>query len=207
MGRINGSPVRERLLAAADELFYSEGVQTVGIDRITKCAGASKKSLYDVFGSKEALVLAYLDTRRASIQHYITQGLSRFGTPRERLLGVFESQGELFAAPDYNGCPLLSASAEAAAGSPVERAYVSYRTWVRALFTELAAEAGVSDPEAVGRELHLLFDAASVAAKADRDPSAAVTARTAAAAVLECGMRRGSEGRGRAPAAATEGAS
>jgi AcrR family transcriptional regulator len=185
MHSTTGTRVRERLLAAADELFYNEGVQTVGVDRIAKQAGASKKSLYTAFGSKEALVGAYLEGRRTAIEEHITQGLARFDTPWERLLGVFDIQGEFFAAPDYNGCPFLAASAEAAPGSLVERAHADYRAWVRALFTELAAEAGVPDHEAVGRELHLLYDAASVAANADRDPSAAVVARQAAAAILD----------------------
>ncbi|WP_406048644.1 TetR/AcrR family transcriptional regulator [Kribbella sp. NBC_00889] len=182
---MHSTSARERLLAAADELFYREGVQTVGVDRISKRAGASKKSLYTVFGSKEALVVAYLDVRRTSIEQAITQGLARFNTPRERLLGVFEIQGEFFAAPDYNGCPFLAASAEAAHGSLVERAHADYRAWVRALLTGLAAEADVPDPEAAGRELHLLYDAAAVAARADHDPSPATVARTAAAALLD----------------------
>lgn len=182
---MHGTSARERLLAAADELFYREGVQTVGVDRISKRAGASKKSLYTVFGSKEALVVAYLDVRRTSIEQAITRGLARFNTPRERLLGVFEIQGEIFAAPDYNGCPFLAASAEAARGSLVERAHADYRAWVRALLTGLAAEADVPDHAAAGRELHLLYDAAAVAARADHDPSPATVARTAAAALLD----------------------
>ncbi|MFC5262422.1 TetR/AcrR family transcriptional regulator [Kribbella qitaiheensis] len=184
MDSTSGTRARERLLAAADELFYSEGVQTVGVDRIAKRARTSKKSLYLVFGSKEALVLAYLEARRTSIEVSIAQGLARFDTPRERLLGVSDVQGDFFAAPDYNGCPFLAASAEAARGSLVERAHADYRAWARALLTELAAEADVPDHEAAGRELHLLYDAAGVAARADRDPSVAAVARHAAAAVL-----------------------
>ena len=54
---------RERLLAAANELFYAEGVQTVGIDRVIERAGVAKASLYNTFGSKENLVRAYLESR------------------------------------------------------------------------------------------------------------------------------------------------
>jgi len=57
---------RERLLAAADELFYSEGVQTVGVDRVVQLAGVAKASLYNLFGSKDELVQAYLDARHAN---------------------------------------------------------------------------------------------------------------------------------------------
>jgi AcrR family transcriptional regulator len=103
MHSTTGRTVRERLLAAADELFYSEGVQTVGVDRITKRAGASKKSLYTAFGSKEALVGAYLEARRISIEDGITQGLARLDTPRERLLGAAERRSECGPRP-LGGC-------------------------------------------------------------------------------------------------------
>jgi len=90
---------RERLLAAANELFYNEGVHTVGIDRVIEQAGVAKGSLYNTFGSKDELVRAYLETRHASVTQRITQAVERYDTPRERLLAVFEGQGELFAQP------------------------------------------------------------------------------------------------------------
>ena len=132
--------MRDRILAAADELFYREGVQTVGVDRISKRAGASKSPLRN-FRQQGSLIVAYLDVRRTSIEATITHGLARLDAPRDRLLGVFEIQGDTFASPDFYGCPFLAASAEAAPGSLVERAHADYRAWVRALLTELAAEA------------------------------------------------------------------
>src|SRR5690242_14005097 len=89
---------RERLLAAAEELFYGEGINTVGIDRIIERAGVAKASLYDCFGSKEELIRSYLSARHESRQRRITEGLARFSTPREKLLGVFDIQGEVFSA-------------------------------------------------------------------------------------------------------------
>jgi AcrR family transcriptional regulator len=176
---------RERLLAAADDLFYSEGVQTVGIDRIVAQAGVAKASLYNLFGSKEELVQAYLDARHATTREQVERALTRFRTPRERLLGVFDAQGQLFTEPDFNGCAHMTASAEARPGSPVECAADRYRQWVRALFTDLAREAGVADAEGLARQLHLLYDGAGVSARMDRDPSAATTARAAAAALFD----------------------
>jgi AcrR family transcriptional regulator len=85
---------RERLLAAASELFYDEGVHTVGVDRITERAGVAKATLYTLFGSKDGLVRAYLQDRHDRTRDRMTRELAaRFGTPRERLLGVFEVQG------------------------------------------------------------------------------------------------------------------
>ena len=180
---------RERLLAAADDLFYREGVQTVGIDRIVQKAGVAKASLYNLFGSKEELVQAYLDARHASTREQVERALTRFRTPRERLLGVFDAQGQLFTEPDFNGCAHMTASAEAQPGSPVECAADRYRLWVRTLFTDLAREAGVVDADGLARQLHLLYDGAGVSARMDRDPSAATTARAAAAALFDAAVR------------------
>ncbi|MFC5824076.1 TetR/AcrR family transcriptional regulator [Nonomuraea insulae] len=192
-GKVNASnpSVRERLLAAADDLFYREGVQTVGIDRIVKQAGVAKASLYNVFGSKDELVQAYLDARHADTRELVERSLTRFRTPRERLLGVFDAQGQLFTEPDFNGCAHMTASAEAAHGSVVEGAADRYRLWVRTLFTDLAREAGVADSDGLARQLHLLYDGAGVSARMDRDPSAATTARAAAAALFDAAVKDG----------------
>jgi AcrR family transcriptional regulator len=176
---------RERLLAAANELFYREGVQTVGIDRIISHADVAKASLYNIFGSKEELVRAYLAGRHAGTSERISRALTRFRTPRERLLGVFDAQGEQFTDPAFNGCAFVMASAEAPSGGAVDHAAEVYRGWVRTLFTTLAREAGVADPDNLARQLHLLFDGAGLSARMDHDPSAATTARAAAAALLD----------------------
>lgn len=185
--KVNASnpSARERLLAAADDLFYREGVQTVGIDRIVKQAGVAKASLYNLFGSKDQLVEAYLDARHAATLEQVERALTRFRTPRDRLLGVFDAQGQLFTEPDFNGCAHMAASAEVQQGSPVECATDRYRQWVRTMFTDLARQAGVADYEGLARQLHLLYDGAGVSARSDRDPSAATTARTAAAALFD----------------------
>jgi AcrR family transcriptional regulator len=180
---------RERLLAAADELFYSDGVQTVGIDRIVQRAGVAKASLYNLFGSKDQLVQAYLDARTDATREQVERTLTRFRTPRERLLGVFDAQGQVFTQPDFNGCAHLTASAEAEAGSPIECANDRFRQWVRTLFTDLARESGVADFEGLARQLHLLYDGAGVSARMDRDPSAATTAREAAAVLFDAAAK------------------
>jgi len=179
---------RERLLAAANELFYNEGVHTVGIDRIIEQAGVAKASLYNTFGSKDELVRAYLETRHATVTETITRAVQRYDTPRERLLAVFEGQGELFAQPDYRGCAFARASAESRPGDPAERATEGYRHWVRGLLTELATQAGVPEPEALARQLHLLYDGSGQSARLDHDPAAAAAARTAAAALLDAAL-------------------
>jgi AcrR family transcriptional regulator len=187
---------RERLLAAANELFYNEGVHTVGIDRVIEQAGVAKASLYNTFGSKDELVRAYLQTRHASVTQRITQAVERYDTPRERLLAVFEGQGELFAQPDYRGCAFARASAESHPGDPAEQAAEAYRRWVRALLTELAAQAGVPEPEVLARKLHLLYDGSGQSARMDHDPTAAAAARAAAATLLDAALASKTEAHG-----------
>ena len=179
---------RERLLAAANELFYEEGVHTVGIDRVIERAGVAKGSLYNTFGSKDALVHAYLKGRHDTIADRITRALESYDTPRERLLGVFESQGRSLADTGYRGCAFARASAESHPGDLVEQAYGEYRGWVRSLLTRLAGEAGAPDPAALASQLHLLYDGTGVSARMDHDPAASAAARAAAAALLDAAL-------------------
>jgi len=176
---------RERLLAAANELFYNEGVHTVGIDRVIEQAGVAKASLYNTFGSKDELVRAYLEARHASVTQRIMRAVDRYDTPRERLLAVFEGQAELFAQPDYRGCAFALASAEAPSDGLVVHAAKEYRSWVRGLLTDLSTALGVTDPALMARQLHLLYDGTSQAVRMDRNLSAAAEAREVAALLLD----------------------
>src|ERR1051326_1091110 len=102
---------RERLLAAANELFYAEGVHTVGIDRVIERAGVAKASLYNTFGSKDELIRAYLTARLAARKERVRRGLAVHDTARERILGIFDTLGEIFADPSYRGCAFQNAAA------------------------------------------------------------------------------------------------
>ncbi|MFF1694802.1 TetR/AcrR family transcriptional regulator [Streptomyces sp. NPDC058257] len=175
---------RERLLAAANELFYAEGVQSVGIDRVIEHAGVAKASLYNTFGGKEQLVRAYLDSRHAATTDRITRAVAERDTPREQMLAVFESQGRQFDRPDFRGCAFIRAGAEAGAGGLVQEAAEAFRGWLRELFTRLAVEAGAAAPEALGHQLQLLYDGAGVSALMDHDSTVAATSRAAATALI-----------------------
>jgi AcrR family transcriptional regulator len=176
---------RERLLAAADELFYEEGVHTVGIDRVIERAGVAKASLYNTFGSKDELVRAYLLARHEARRERITRKLARYDTPRERLLGMFDILGEHLAEPTFRGCAFLRASAEATPGDKVERVCGTSRDWMRSTFVELSRDVGAADPDQLGRRLQMLYDGATVAAHQDHDLTAAAEARTVAEALLD----------------------
>jgi AcrR family transcriptional regulator len=181
---------RERLLAAANELFYAEGVQTVGIDRVIEHAGVAKASLYNAFGSKENLVRAYLEGRHKATVDLLRRAVERHSDPRQRLLAVFDAQAELFAEPSFRGCAFITASAEAPDGGMIQHAADEYRVEIRALLTDLAREAGASEPAALARQLQLLYDGGGLAAQMDRDPDVAAAARAAAEVLLDAATNR-----------------
>jgi len=180
---------REKLLAAADELFYAEGVQTVGIDRVIERAGVAKASLYNTFGSKENLVRAYLDGRHQATMADIRSAIARHTEPRKQLLAVFDAQAELFKQPDFHGCAFITASAEAPDGGLIQAAADDYRTEIRGLFAELADQVGASEPKELGKQLQLLYDGAGLSAQMDRDPDAAAAAKVAAGVLLDAATR------------------
>jgi AcrR family transcriptional regulator len=176
---------RDRLLAAADELFYAEGVHTVGIDRVIERAGVAKASLYSSFGSKDGLIRAYLEARHLRRRERILAGLERYDNPRDRLLGVFDVLAELVAATSFRGCPFYNASAESPPDGVVQQISDENRAWTRALFIDLARDAGARDPQALAAQLVVLYDGTSVGARMDRSAAAAGAARTVAAALLD----------------------
>jgi AcrR family transcriptional regulator len=177
------------LLAAADDLFYQEGVHVVGIDRIVERAGVAKASLYSIFGSKDELVRAYLEKHFRQRQRRIAGILAAHSTPRERLLGVFDEIGDALEGSEWRGCRFINASAEARPGDASEDVAKEYRGWLRSLFTDLAEAAGAANAREIGRQLHLLYDGAAVAARMDQDRrGAAIAVRSAVAALLDAAI-------------------
>jgi AcrR family transcriptional regulator len=185
------APARERLLAAANELFYAEGVQTVGIDRIIERAGVAKASLYNIFGSKEELVVAYLAARHDRTTSRLTKAIESVDDPRQKILAVFDAQAQLYEQLDFNGCAFSAASTEAPPGGLVDHAADQFRAWIRAMFTDLAEQAGAPDPVSLGRQLHLIYDGAGLAGRMDHhDLEIAPSARQAVQALLNAALTR-----------------
>jgi AcrR family transcriptional regulator len=177
---------RERLLAAADELFYAEGVHVVGVDRIVELAGVTKATLYNVFGSKEDLVRAYLEQHMRRRQRRIGRILAAEDSPKARILAVFAEVEELLSGSAFRGCRFINAAAEARPGDASEVMAAEYRTWLLTVFADLANAAGATDARQLGRQLLLLYDGAAVAARMDPNRKAAAGAiRSAAVALLD----------------------
>jgi len=182
-------PARERLLVTADRLFYEEGVHTVGIDRVIEEAGVAKATLYSAFGSKEGLIVAYLQRRLEARQERIRRALEPLESPRDRILAVYDVLATYFSEPGFHGCAFMNATAEAQPGSAVEREAERSRAWTVSLFTDLAKEAGARDPQQLARQLMQLYDGAMASARMDGDLNAAETAKITAAAIVDAATR------------------
>ena len=181
---------RQRLLDAANELFYEEGVHTVGIDKIIERAGVAKATLYNVFGSKDELIRAYLTGRHEARVERINRALECYESPRDRLLGVFDVLAELCADPGFRGCAFYNASAESPSGGAAEQVSDQTRAWSRSLFGDIARAAGAPDPDGLADQLVVLYDGAMLGARMDRNPAAAITARAVAAVVIDAAITR-----------------
>jgi AcrR family transcriptional regulator len=170
---------RERVMRAAYDLFSRQGTRTVGVDAVIGEAGVAKMTLYRNFASKDELILAFLERREALWTHgWVRAESQRRGhTPAQRLLAIFEIFGEWFAQSDFEGCSFITTLLEVTArDSPVRNASVMHLANIRGYLCELAAEAGVEDPDSFARQWHILMKGSIVAA-AEGDIHAATRAR------------------------------
>ncbi|GAA1971306.1 TetR/AcrR family transcriptional regulator [Terrabacter lapilli] len=181
---------RERLLTAADRLFYAEGVHAVGIDRLLDEAGVAKGSLFYNFAGKEELVGAYLEGRAAQRRERIAAHQEGLSDPVEKILAIFEALAEAAASPTYNGCPFANANAEATADGVEARALRQFRDWLHEQFRTLTQEAGYADTHVLADQLQVLYDGAVSTSHLDQRAEPVRVAEGIAAQILTSSTRR-----------------
>ena len=104
---------RSRLLTIASELFYRDGIRTVGIEKICTAAGITKPTLYHYFGSKDGLVAAYLEDQNERVFDRLTSAADKVdGSAAEKVVALFEGVAKATANKSWNGCPFLRGAAE-----------------------------------------------------------------------------------------------
>jgi AcrR family transcriptional regulator len=159
--------VRDRLLDAADRLFYQEGVRAVGIDRVLAEADAAKASLYQHFGCKDQLVASYLERRTAYARAHIEAYLATT-PPSQRALKFFDWVVEWAESKDFRGCPLQHTVTELTdAAHPARAIARGQREWFTERLVEWTTAAGVKDARAKARALLVLFDGAVAGSEVD----------------------------------------
>ncbi|GAA2273568.1 TetR/AcrR family transcriptional regulator [Glycomyces scopariae] len=182
------TPAARRILDTASELFYHRGIGAVGVDLIAAEAGVTKKTIYDRFGSKERLIVAYLRERDARWRAVVERHLAAAPGHREAVIAVFDALEEWTRSDGERGCALVNAAAELSAPAhPVRALAVEEKQWLLGRFTALREAAGAADPEGDAVELLLLHEGAAVMHGVGEVHAAIDRARLAARRLVEQG--------------------
>ncbi|MFJ2542152.1 TetR/AcrR family transcriptional regulator [Microbacterium sp. NPDC087589] len=185
------TPGGRRVLDAASRLFYERGIHAVGVDTIAEAAGVTKKTLYDRFGSKEALVVSYLQHRDARWREHVAAHLSRVPGPGpDRVLAIFDAAISWSDENSPKGCSAINARAEIGDGNdehPVFPEVSRQKVWLLDVFEELCAEGGIPDPRSMAQAMMLLYEGAIVTVGMTTFAEPFVIARSWAARLLRQG--------------------
>jgi AcrR family transcriptional regulator len=169
--------MKERILDTADRLFYLKGIRAIGVDTIAAEIGISKRTLYNHFPSKDALISAYLQRR-------FVQPKPSDKPPADQILGTFDSLERRFSHKDFRGCPFVNAVAEMGPDDKsVKKIAVAFKESRRLWFRDQLMQLGVADAEGLATQLVLLVDG-SIAQDLVRDDPAMARAAKEAAKVL-----------------------
>jgi AcrR family transcriptional regulator len=170
--------MKERILETADRLFYLQGIRAIGVDTIAAEIGISKRTLYNHFPSKDALISAYLARR-------FVQAQPSDKPPAEQILGTFDRLERGFASKGFRGCPFVNAVAELGAeDQAVRKIAIAFKESRRLWFRDLLLQLGVTDAEGLATQLTLLVDGSIAQDLVRNDPSMAHAAKEAARVLL-----------------------
>jgi AcrR family transcriptional regulator len=171
--------MKERILQIADRLFYLEGIRAIGVDTIAAEIGISKRTLYNHFPSKDALINAYLERR-------FVKARPSEQSPVEQILGYFDALERRFSAKDFRGCPFVNAVAELGSKDrAVKKIAVAFKESRRQWFRDLLDDLGVKDADSLATQLQLLVDGSIALDLVRDDPAMARAAKDAATALLQ----------------------
>lgn len=179
---------RDRVAAAAADLFYAEGITASGVDAIARHAAVAKPTLYSHYRSKADLVAAALAVQHRARQQMMERWLAQRSAapPAERLLAVFDWLEDWSSRGGFRGCAFLNAASELVSPQyeAARNVVRQHKGWWLALLQGLAREAGASQPDTLAQELLLLMDGANARVLVTGDPSMVAVARRIAARLV-----------------------
>jgi AcrR family transcriptional regulator len=180
---------RERLLDAAATLTYRDGVG-IGVEALCKAAGVSKRSMYQLFESKDDLLAASLEQRTSAYAATLLPAPDDGRPPRERILHVFEQVERQAGEPGFRGCRYLAVQIELKDPShPASRVAHQVKANLTGFFRREAEQGGASDPDLLARQLSLVFDGASARAGIGADPLTGLVTPTVTILLDAAGVR------------------
>jgi AcrR family transcriptional regulator len=155
------APAKERILETADALFYDEGIRTVGVDRLIAAAHVTKATFYKHFGSKERLVVAYVEKRHRDVAQRLAgfaDGTADAGAVLRRLRDAIIAMIE---EPGFRGDAFENVAAEFPEHDhPVRRAIEDHRDWYLGVLEDLLRRIGVALPGDAADDLMMARDGA-----------------------------------------------
>ncbi|MFJ8929898.1 MULTISPECIES: TetR/AcrR family transcriptional regulator [unclassified Streptomyces] len=158
------SEARTRLLSTATRIFYTEGIHSVGVDRIIEEAQVTRATLYRHFKGKEELVLAYLQQADQGIRGQVEAVRAQELPAPDTVRAVARTITEGIRSSGFRGCAFLNAAAEYPDPShPVHQAVLAHRQWFLETAVELLEQAGCAPADAAGRHFVMLRDGAMAA--------------------------------------------
>jgi AcrR family transcriptional regulator len=173
------------LLAAAQDLFYSQGA-AVGVDALLKEANVARRSLYEHFGGKDGLVTAVLQRASDEDIAWYESALDVAAEPRARLLGLFDRLDELVSSEGFRGCRYFATDlAFAEPGHPAHAETETFRRRLHQLLVRELEALGHPDPNGAAEQLHLLIEGTLVRGASAGGRQPALAARDLAVLVLD----------------------
>jgi AcrR family transcriptional regulator len=165
---------RERIVSAASELFYDEGIRAVGVDAVAAKAGVTKRTLYYHFTSKDDLIAAYLQVReQPNLARFRRWYMEAEGGVAEKTRAVFWKLARAARRPSWKGCAFLRTSAELAnmPGHPAIKIGVAHKKDFESWFAAMFLAEGLEDPAQLARQVVILLDGAFAVVLLNRDPA------------------------------------
>ena len=187
---------RDVLVDTALRLFYTQGFNATGIDKILAESGVAKMTMYKHFKSKDDLILAALTHRDEQFRDWLTSEMQKASTnPREQILAMYDAleewfHGRAFKGMGFSGCAFINASSEfAKLDHPAHQIAAEHKRCVLEHITDLCEKAGASNPKQLAEELALLKEGAIVTAQVRGMPESARIAKTIATGLLDAALR------------------
>ncbi|WP_305093441.1 TetR/AcrR family transcriptional regulator [Prescottella sp. R16] len=178
----------DRLLATATELFAANGIRAVGIDRILAESGVAKASLYSSFGSKDALVRAYLEGLDMRDRARWADAVAAVDDPLDRVYTFFDLAAASAPVRNFRGCQYLNAATEFPVGEESVLAPVrDHRNWVLERITENLVAAGCPDAATLAARVQLIYDGALAGSKFTHSEDPILRGREMAVELVRCG--------------------
>ena len=187
--RRNRPSPRQRLLDSATQLFTSEGIRVIGIDRILREADVAKASLYSLFGSKDALVVAYIEDLDRKYREAWTERAALANSTDEKILAFFDMAIEMEPEQNFRGSHFLNAANEypkpdTDSEEEIVEACLRHRKWMHETMTTLLTTKNGYPSGTQSNQLLIFLDGGQAGARLMRDVSSLHTARDLAKHLL-----------------------